>query len=492
LRRAKPSTFFMCSSALRPWWRHPGPLLALALHGVIFLGLFQLRLPNSAWKEMQRSLPAEPTTRDWYATIMSHHGPWGLVIWFFDTHEEIQLYRRYGEIAVRGIDVKRPNDLPGQGRFRLYQDVPVEYQPGALLMFVPPALVARTLHGYETAFTAWCGLIYLATLLVGFRVVGGRTTLSAAAANRALWSSAAFLLCFGGVAAARFDHVVPLICIVAIAVFQRAVRLESMACFAIAGAIIAIGVLTKIVPGVLLPAMLLWLAIAAPAGRWRSAGVLTAGFLLTLLALHSAFYAWWGDGYVRSYTYHLERGIQIESSYSGLILAAHGFGEPYQAIRQFGACDLVTPLAPVFKLLSPLLFLAFATLVTVRLWSSRRTLPRGAPGIPVLMCTVLFLFAFILTNKVLSPQYLLWLGPLCAIVYATRPRLRLAVIALGFSAAISQALFPHLYDLLLDLKPLPIALLNLRNATLFIVFVSWCWKLPELFSEDDIGIGSKR
>lgn len=470
----------MSSSALRPWWRQPGPLLALLLHAAIFFGLFQLRFERGAWTEMERALPPEPTTKDWFNVLTRAHGYWGVVIWFFDTHQEAQLYRRYAEVAVRGIDPKLPAEAPRQGHLRLYQDLSMEYQPGALLMFVPPALVARTMHDYETAFTAWCGIVYLATLLLGFRLIAGSGGLPASAANRILWSSAIFLLCFGGVAAARFDHIVPLLCVLALLAFQRAVRLDSAPWFGVAGAVVAIGVLTKIVPGVLLPAMLLWLWAAGPVpSKAKSSVALIAGFGVTLLALHTASYGWWGEAYLRSYTYHLERGLQIESTYSGVILAGHGFGQPYEAVRQFGACDLITPFAGILLKLAPLLFLTSAAAISARFWSCRRALfPR--PGIAVLLCATLFLFAFMLTNKVLSPQYLLWVGPLCALAYGARPLLRWAVALLILCAALSQALFPHLYDLLLHLEELPVALLNLRNALLLVIAVGLCWQLPRL------------
>lgn len=483
LRLRKPSTFFMSSSRPRPWWRHPAPLIALLLHAAVFFGLFQLRFGHAAWQRLEQTLPPHPTTADWFHALTRDHGYWGVVTWFFDTHGEIKLYHRYAEVALRGIDPKLATDAPGQGQFRLYRDVPMEYQPGALLMFVPPAFVARNLHDYETAFTAWCGVIYVGTLLLGLHVLRGAEPLSAAIANRVLWASLAFLLCFGGVAAARFDHIVPFFCLLSLAAFARATRTDSVAWYATTGVIIASGVFVKIVPGVMLPAVLLWMAVSSQIKPWRASLALVISFAATVLILHTSFSAYWGDGYLRSYTYHLERGLQVESLYSSVIMAGTGFGVPLSTRIQFGAADLITPYTAALKALSPFLFLTLSALIAARIWFLRAAARRAPAARVVLTLSVMFLLAFMLTNKVLSPQYLIWLGPLLALAYGAQRRCLPAVIALLFAAALSQAIFPNLYDLLLELHPLPVFLLNVRNLTLVVLFGWMWWRLPRLLDQ---------
>ncbi|MEY2878596.1 MAG: hypothetical protein RLZZ15_976 [Verrucomicrobiota bacterium] len=471
-------------SAPRLWWRQPGPLLALVLHGVVFLGLFQLRFPEGEWARMERQLPAAASTSQWFRMIVETHGYGGLVTYFFDTHDEIRLYHRYAQVALRGIDPRRPAAAPEQGSLRPYRDIPIEYQPGALLVLVPPAIFARELRDYQTWFTAWCGVLYLGALLLGLDLIAGGGPLRAASANRALWWSLAFLLCFGGVAAARFDHAVPVACLVACWALRRADRTGSTAWFAVAGAVIALGVFVKIVPGLVLGAGLLGLwATRAPAAGRRALAV-GAGTALTLLVLHGAFYFWWGDGYLRSYAYHVDRGVQLESTYAGVIAAAGGSGAPLAVIEAAGAYDLRTPLTGAVKALAPVLFLALVGLVAARVAVRRR----GAAPVPrdlalVLLTTVLLL-AFILTNKVFSPQYLLWLGPLIAAGYGGVPALRPVAIALLLAAALSQVIFPHLYDRLTGLEALAVALLNLRNALLAAMLGWLLWRLPALLTRE--------
>jgi hypothetical protein len=67
------------------------------------------------------------------------------------------------------------------------------------------------------------------------------------------------------------------------------------------------------------------------------------------------------------------------------------------------------------------------------------------------------LVAFIATNKVFSPQYIIWLLPFAPLL---RPRQGLLVLAI---AAITIFLFPYNYNELMAMQWLPVVLLNLRN-----------------------------
>lgn len=478
------------SPAARPWWRHPGPLAALLLHFVIFLGLFQFHFQEGEWSRLADKLPPGASTGQWLDQLVEDHGPLGVLKWFFDTHKEIGLYHHFTTAILDGVDTWQPPDTPGQGTFRVYREVPAEYQPGALLVLLPPALFASNYDNYVTAFVVWCGVLHGASLWLALRLLAGGAALTPAQAGRALWSSALFLLFFGSVASARFDHVVPLACLVSIALFQRAVRGDSLAWFAACGAAIAGGVLIKIVPGVVLPAGLLWLLVGG-ARPWRSGIALVAGFALTLLSLHALFQFWWGDGYIRSYTYHLVRGIQLETLYAGVLLAAQGFGLPYELAENYGAAHLATPLTPFLKALSTALFFGVSAIVAWRFWRQRQPRAQPDPAHALVVLTTAFLLGFILTNKVLSPQYLLWVGPLLAALYGLRPAFRPALLLLFAACVISQIIFPHCYDQLLLFYPGIVALLNVRNALLVALFGWLVWRLPRLLAPpraDDSGV----
>jgi hypothetical protein len=470
--------------ASRPWWRTPGPLLALVLHGVIFFGLFQLHFKGGEWERMQQKIGASPTTSRWFQVLTEEHGMGGVVIWFFDTHNEIKLYHRYAEVALRGYDPTVPADAPGQGHLIPYRDVAMEYQPGALLFLLPPALFAHDFAGYQTGFVAWCGVLYMSALLLGLSLAGEGRSITAPQANRALWWSVAFLLCFGGVAGARFDHAVALVCVLGCWLFRRADQRNSTAGFVVFGAFVAFGVLVKIVPGVLMPAALLWLLAGQAQPRWRSALTVSGSFGGALLALNLIFYAAWGAGYLRSFTYHLDRGIQLETTYAGVIAAGGGFGHPLSVIKQFGAYELVSALTPTIKLIAFVLLIAGFSAVIARFFQQRVLVEARSRELSLLVLTTLFLLAFILTNKVFSPQYLLWLAPLLAAIYAARADFKWGSGLMLLAAALSQVIFPRFYDQLVELQPSLIAVLNLRNAALIVLFGWLLWRLPKLLKQE--------
>ncbi len=84
--------------------------------------------------------------------------------------------------------------------------------------------------------------------------------------------------------------------------------------------------------------------------------------------------------------------------------------------------------------------------------------------------SVAALLVFIVTNKVFSPQYVIWLLPLAPLL-----RLRQASALLAI-CVLTIVQFPFNYDHLLDMELLPVLLLNLRN---LLVVALLLWLLVE-------------
>jgi hypothetical protein len=76
---------------------------------------------------------------------------------------------------------------------------------------------------------------------------------------------------------------------------------------------------------------------------------------------------------------------------------------------------------------------------------------------------------WILFGKVLSPQYLLWLLPLVALVIGQKPAKLAFPMALIAALGLTQAVYPGRYDELVRLESLPIWLLVARNALLVVL-----------------------
>jgi hypothetical protein len=82
--------------------------------------------------------------------------------------------------------------------------------------------------------------------------------------------------------------------------------------------------------------------------------------------------------------------------------------------------------------------------------------------------------ALILTSKVLSPQYLVWLLPFLPVV-AARSRFMLWFSVVGL--ALTLVIFPVAYGALIAQHPVAVLLLNARNLLLVALFTALLWKL---------------
>jgi hypothetical protein len=145
------------------------------------------------------------------------------------------------------------------------------------------------------------------------------------------------------------------------------------------------------------------------------------------------------------------------------------FGFSVQITRDFGSVNVHTPGAAQALNLQALVVLAAlaGTLGLFYLRLSDEVRRSGAPSITALVeASAAVLLALILTNKVLSPQYILWFLPFAALL--SRPQAYLVILA----AVLTMIIFPLNYERLIALEPALIVVLNLRNALLVILLVT--------------------
>jgi hypothetical protein len=220
----------------------------------------------------------------------------------------------------------------------------------------------------------------------------------------------------------------------------------------------------KLVPGLAgLAAGVLFLQLREREGV-RCALVAAASGLVALLAMNALMLALAGDAYLATFRYHAQRGVQIESLYAGVLMLLRPLGLPLHVEESFGSTNLASCATGVVKQISPLLFVAGAGAV---LWTRRFS--RDGAGALLLTC-VLFLL-FMLTNRVFSPQYLIWIGaPLCVLAARERGSRRTFWLLL-FAIVLSQLIFPRGYPVLKAMHLLAIAILNLRNLLLIEVTI---------------------
>ncbi|MEU4091129.1 glycosyltransferase 87 family protein [Streptomyces sp. NPDC026673] len=163
---------------------------------------------------------------------------------------------------------------------------------------------------------------------------------------------------------------------------------------AAAGILIGLATAAKLYPLFLLVALFVLCLRAGKLKAWGAAvgGTAAAWFVVNLPVM---LLAW--DGWSKFYTFSQERGVDYGSIWLIISQQTHRNIEP-QAVNYYAEA---------------LVLLLWAAIAALALYAPRR--PRFA------QLAFLVVAVFILTNKVYSPQYVLWLVPLAALA---RPRWR--------------------------------------------------------------------
>jgi hypothetical protein len=309
---------------------------------------------------------------------------------------DIAIYRRAGEAILAG---KVP-----------YRDFFIEYPPGSLPVFVPPALFSSSREGYASLFASEMALVLVAALLLtacAARSLGRPWPLFPAA----VFAAGAILLY--PVAVTRYDAVVALTLAATIALasspaFGRNSAVGAATSVA-AWASLGFGAAAKIVPAlVTLPLALLasqgermlgTVARSATRGFAVFFGVV-AVFLLPALLVG-------GGGFIKSFSYHADRGLQLESLGSSVLLK---LGYVERVSLEFGAYDVQ---GRGVNLLSSMSLPATGVLLVLTAALAYREHREGRFGPEQLpRFAAAFVSAFLIGSKVLSPQYVIWLLPL--------------------------------------------------------------------------------
>jgi Glycosyltransferase family 87 len=314
-----------------------------------------------------------------------------------------------------------------------------QYPPAAALVMLAPRLLP---FHYTTSFLL---LSLVADLLIMLMIV--RFTRRIRGGPAGMWAWALGMAMLGPVMLARYDLMVSLAVVAALTLSEIAwVR----------GALIGLGIALKVWP----------LALLAGLRRWRE--VLTAGgaALIAFVGVCGVLAVIIRGGFHFLHT-QAARGLQIESV-AGLPFAlAHPAGWWGVKVKhRYGAFEFIGSgtqgVATGAELATVLC--AIALLVW---WLTARFGPTTLYDAAV--TTTLLL---IVTSRVLSPQYLVWLGAVCAIALAVPGgRQRFAAWLSIAAFPLSAMLFPFTYTSFLHGGVLPTVLVVARNLLLLAAFV---------------------
>jgi Glycosyltransferase family 87 len=293
--------------------------------------------------------------------------------------------------------------------------LPVEYPPLAILPFsltlLPP------ISDIQTVFSLW---------MAAFVTVGYAGFLRFSTRRRGVIYLVYLLLGSDAVLTARFDIVPALTTLAALWATERKR-------FVLAYLLLAAGILLKLYPAFLLPIVMIahWQSIrethpeqlqlwsrlregprtlvmvlrqdravrAVAAGTALCAGIVVLAFAGAMTLA--------GTAALSGFTYASDRPLQIESTPATILWLGTLVGIPAHPDFSFVSLNMVGPLDVALKPLSAVALLAGCLIVYWRQVRGRLTI-----GQAMLAC----LCAVMVTNKIFSPQYIIWVLPILAAV----------------------------------------------------------------------------
>lgn len=288
--------------------------------------------------------------------------------------------------------------------------LPREYPPLTLIPFSLPLLVP--IPYYQFAFVLMMSLIILVTywLMQCYGAPGSAVAF-------------AFYLLIGAYALAqmRYDLLPSLLTLLAIITAER--KRWTMAYVAL-----AFGVLLKLYPILLLPSLFIaeqqskncfhqpprtlslpeipaqffLLLRNARIWQWRNC-LLFISIVLTITGIFALCN--FDNAVISQVSYFAQRPVQIEATGGTLLWIAHELGMPWWITYTFGSINIISRLTTI---VSPLLTLSFLLGVAYTLWLQWRN------KLSLAQAMIALILVFIVTGKVFSPQYLIWLIPLIA------------------------------------------------------------------------------
>jgi hypothetical protein len=360
---------------------------------------------------------------------------WGVNVLFLSGRPNASDIPVYADDAARFLHGHLP-----------YASVAFEYPPLAAPLFAAGGLLGTGYSTYRLVFSA----LMFAFGAVALVLVGKLASETGGIRSYALLVLAVTPVVLGSLVGTHFDAA-------PVALMLGALLAIARGRTAIGFALLGAAALTKGFPLIGAPAALAWLVARGQRHlALRGAGVLAA----TLLVGVGIALAVSPSGAAAALRFQVNRPTQVESSPAMLARAVGELGGPvpriaytYRSHATVGGVAASLGTGFTIALVGVVFVLAAGAI--------RDPSPRG-----VVLAVLTSVLAYVALGKVLSPQFMLWTAPLCALALAWR--MRAASLALALATLLTRLEFPTEYANVLAGKPFALALLGTRDALLVV------------------------
>ncbi len=373
----------------------------------------------------------------------------------FITHEryigahiqDLSNFYRYGLNLLNG-------DVP-------YRDFEIEYPPLSLIPFTLPHLVlwerpTPPRHYLKLFLLENMLFCLLSGLIISYLISRNASLFPRPAVPIAVFVLAAIII--SPLLPWRYDMFPALLTIISFLCLHRGRPLA-------AGVSLGLAITAKLYPVVLIPAACVYFTAISD---FRAGRRFVLGLISTIVLL-IPFFIYAPDWMINFFTYHQQRGLQIESLGGGFFLAMHALKIIHIGVSEtHSALHIVSPLADTvlgwLPVLALMLFASMLLLGFVRFRKEYRL--QGAVSIRTLAAYhSMALLILLICNKVFSPQYIIWLLPFMPLLRGRQATLLLIIYALTI------IMFPFNYGYVIYLHPTGALLVNVRNLFIVILLV---------------------
>lgn len=385
-------------------------------------------MAKEPWRKRGRRTAArlwtEISTRPWPAWTAARVVAFyvGLMTWAIGRGNVFIDITYYGRWAFGTLD----------GTAIPYRDFAWEYPPMAMPGMLGPAILTAVLPtwNYIPYLAAWIVMVLLLDALIMRAIV---TRVGADMRHPAILVWVLGPASLGALTWTRFDMLAAVAAFAAILYAGNRLPVHS-------GLASGVGATLKLWPGLLAP-------LQRTRGRAVTATVVAGAMVVVVAGL--TWLLTGSTGFSQVLSYQSDRGLQIESLGALPLVWMQHLGEAgYGSRFAFGAWEITGPGAERIASLATVVFAIGLALVFLGHW---RLMRRDARERGVALSSMLLLLVILATNKVFSPQYLVWLlAGVAAAALLDPDTWRRFVVPVLTLAGLTQLVFPLFYGDILN------------------------------------------